>query len=267
MLNKFLEFFRPKYVLNYKFIDNQSDKTVLLIHGLGLSLNMWKDVIKDLGKVNILAVDLIGHGDSPNPEKDFYDLNEQTRSVLKTIKQIEKIKDTKLILVGYSLGSLVAIELASRKPKLFSQVVLCSPPVYQKDQKSLLSTDKRLITIYEEIIDQSDKTGEILKILAKNKFIYDFEPTEANVVSFMKTLQNSIIKQDVFAKLCALDTPTTIIYGAFDLLINPKNLKLADKSNSDIKLMTIPFSHSVIKPYAHQIAKVINGFLDEQHLN
>ncbi len=258
MFKFFARLFKRHYLLNYHFIDKQATKTVVLLHGLGLSLKMWDEVVANLGEVNVLMIDLIGHGASPQPEQAIYDLAEQAQSVIKTIKQVEAIKSNEVILVGYSLGSLVAIELATRKPKMFQQILLCSPPVYQPQRQSKLATDYNLIKIYKEVIANSDKTGELLKILANNKIIYDFEPNKANVSAFMKTLQGSIINQDVFYKLCALDIPTTIVYGVFDVLMDAKNLKEANKLNSDIKLKTVPFSHSMIKPYAQQVAKLIN---------
>ena len=48
--------------MNYKIYNNNSPEWVLLIHGLGGSINTWKYQIEDLKGYNILAVDLEGHG-------------------------------------------------------------------------------------------------------------------------------------------------------------------------------------------------------------
>ena len=50
--------------MNYKIYDNNSKEWVLLIHGLGGSINTWKYQLKDLSEYNVLAVDLEGHGGS-----------------------------------------------------------------------------------------------------------------------------------------------------------------------------------------------------------
>ena len=50
--------------MNYKIYNNNSPEWVLLIHGLGGSINTWKYQIEDLKGYNILAVDLEGHGGS-----------------------------------------------------------------------------------------------------------------------------------------------------------------------------------------------------------
>ena len=50
--------------MNYKIYDNHSEEWVLLIHGLGGSINTWKYQINDMQNYNIIAVDLEGHGGS-----------------------------------------------------------------------------------------------------------------------------------------------------------------------------------------------------------
>ena len=51
-------------MLYYEKIDNNSDKWVLFIHGLGGSVETWKYQIKDFKDYNIIRVDLMGHGKS-----------------------------------------------------------------------------------------------------------------------------------------------------------------------------------------------------------
>ena len=50
--------------MNYKIYNNNSKEWVLLIHGLGGSINTWKYQIKDLQDFNVIAIDLEGHGGS-----------------------------------------------------------------------------------------------------------------------------------------------------------------------------------------------------------
>ena len=50
--------------MNYKIYNNNSEEWILLIHGLGGSINTWKYQIEDLKEYNLIAVDLEGHGGS-----------------------------------------------------------------------------------------------------------------------------------------------------------------------------------------------------------
>ena len=76
--------------MNYKIYNNNSKDWVLLIHGLGGSINTWKYQIEDLNGFNILAVDLEGHGDSEFKKEnhllsrsasEIYDILEKRTSI------------------------------------------------------------------------------------------------------------------------------------------------------------------------------------------
>lgn len=94
--------------MNYKIYDNNSKEWVLLIHGLGGSINTWKYQLKDLNEYNVLAVDLEGHGGSAF-EKGKHLL---TRSASDINAILEKENIEKVHVISLSLGTLVAMEFA-----------------------------------------------------------------------------------------------------------------------------------------------------------
>lgn len=255
-LHKFLGL---SYLLHADFVDRKSDKTVILLHGLGQDSRIWDNVCKQIDTgFNILKIDLLGEGGSPKSVTDQYDLNAQSKSVWKTIKH-HKIERTKMLMCGHSLGSLVVANLAFNKSRYDIELLLCSPPIYKTtNKKSFLDTDYRLKFIYSKIIENSDKTGELLKLLASKELFYNFKPNKENISIFMSTLQNAIITQDIFEKLSKINQPVQIIYGAFDLLMNKSNLNELAKLNPNVKVSTVPFMHALISPYADQVAKIIN---------
>ena len=94
--------------MNYKIYDNNSSEWVLLIHGLGGSINTWKYQIKDLGEYNVLAVDLEGHGGSSFVKRRHL----LTRSANDINDILEKEHIDKVHVISLSLGTLVAMEFA-----------------------------------------------------------------------------------------------------------------------------------------------------------
>ncbi|SCW57641.1 Pimeloyl-ACP methyl ester carboxylesterase [Ruminococcaceae bacterium YRB3002] len=94
--------------MNYKIYNNNSDEWVLLIHGLGGSINTWKYQIKDLNEYNVLAVDLEGHGGS-SLQKHRHLL---TRSASDIKDILDKENIGKVHVISLSLGTLVAMEFA-----------------------------------------------------------------------------------------------------------------------------------------------------------
>ncbi len=94
--------------MNYKIYNNNSKEWVLLIHGLGGSINTWKYQIEDLNEYNVLAVDLEGHGGSAFEKRRR--LLTRSASEINEILESENIE--KVHVIALSLGTLVAMEFA-----------------------------------------------------------------------------------------------------------------------------------------------------------
>ena len=93
----------------YSFIDNKTDPLVF-VHGVGLDHKMWDSQITSLNNYSTITYDLLGHGKTPynKEEVTLNDFSEQLDYLLKFLK-IDKIN-----LVGFSLGSLIALDFASK---------------------------------------------------------------------------------------------------------------------------------------------------------
>jgi len=93
----------------YSFIDNNTDPLVF-IHGVGLDHKMWEPQINSLNSYSIITYDLLGHGRTPYNKKEvtLNDFSNQLVNLLQFLK-IDKIN-----LIGFSLGSLVALDFASK---------------------------------------------------------------------------------------------------------------------------------------------------------
>ncbi|MBP5491430.1 MAG: alpha/beta hydrolase [Clostridiales bacterium] len=92
--------------MNYKVYNNNSTEWVLLIHGLGGSINTWKYQIKDLKDYNVLAVDLEGHGGSGIKRARHLLM----RSAIEINDILVKENIEKVNIISLSLGTLVAME-------------------------------------------------------------------------------------------------------------------------------------------------------------
>ena len=106
--------------MNYKIYNNNSEEWVLLIHGLGGSINTWKYQIEDLEEYNVIAVDLEGHGGSAFQKKKH--LLARSASEINGILEQENIKSVHII--SLSLGTLVAMEFAYQYSEKVKSIVL-----------------------------------------------------------------------------------------------------------------------------------------------
>jgi len=119
--------------------DPVSQQVVVLIHGVGLSQDIWAPWINLLAeKYCVLTYDFPGHGASDNPQgaRVLADFQQQLLRLLNYL-EIEKIH-----LVGFSLGALTALGFASAHPgRLHSLILLHS--VFQRSAAQLAAIEER----------------------------------------------------------------------------------------------------------------------------
>ena len=95
---------------------------IVFIHGVGLDHNIWDPQINEFDNT-VLIYDILGHGRTPlNKEKiSFDDFSDQI------IDLIDELNFSKIHLIGFSIGSLIARNFATRfSDRLKSLTLLCS---------------------------------------------------------------------------------------------------------------------------------------------
>jgi pimeloyl-ACP methyl ester carboxylesterase len=100
-------------------------KTVLLLHGKNFSGNYWKDTIRFLAKngFRVVVPDQIGFGKSSKPDihYSFHLLAANTRKLLDTLGVKE------VVVVGHSMGGMLATRFALMYPETATHLVLENP--------------------------------------------------------------------------------------------------------------------------------------------
>ena len=106
--------------LNYK-IAGDARPAIILIHGWASRLDHWNPVASALARHHrVLRMDLRGHGRSEAPP-DGYSMRQFADDVA-ALARSQRIRDA--IVVGHSMGSTVALELARRHPRIARALVL-----------------------------------------------------------------------------------------------------------------------------------------------
>jgi 2-hydroxy-6-oxonona-2,4-dienedioate hydrolase len=110
--------------LRVRYVDLGSGDPVLLMHGLGGSIESWTHNIEGLAKnFRIIAVDLPGFGLSDKPRMN-YTIRFYREFIVQFIKQLQL---GQVSIVGSSLGGQVAAEVAITRPSIVKKLVLISP--------------------------------------------------------------------------------------------------------------------------------------------
>jgi pimeloyl-ACP methyl ester carboxylesterase len=228
-----------------------------MIHGIGNSEESWNEVIKRLpDTIRVVTVDLLGFGKSPKPQWAMYNASTQARAVRKTLLQLGLFG--KFHIVGHSLGSLVAIEMARRYPLVVSSLVLCSPPFYQLEDDSepfAVTPDRVLKRIFKHATEHRDEFVELSSIARRYKLANPaFYVDDSNVDSYMATLETMIINQTALRDVSRLRLPIHILRGVFDILVIPTHLGKLKKARKNISLHTVAAGHEIVGLYTHAVS-------------
>jgi len=109
---------------------------LVLVHGVAGSSLIWSEVIDRLAdRYELLAVDLLGYGHSPKPRVDYSPLL-HVAAIDNGIAPIAG--DRPIVLVGLSMGSLVALTYASLGLHDVRGVVALGTPYYRDEVEARL---------------------------------------------------------------------------------------------------------------------------------
>jgi pimeloyl-ACP methyl ester carboxylesterase len=215
---------RP-YSLN-KAIDvgRPYDVPVVFLHGIGRSAAAWELTAKqidDTMSIRMIAFDLLGFGASPKPTDIRYDVDDHARSVIKSIDKM-KLRQS-VVLVGHSMGCLVAVRVARLRPDLVRHLVLYEMPLYaglpeKRMYKMRLNIYFKLyehIIAFKPIFSGTGK-GRAQKLAEK---VAGFTLSDDTWKPFIRSLKHTIMEQKTNLDLKELQLPMDIIYGSRDRLV------------------------------------------------
>lgn len=235
--------------------------TVLFIHGIGTSSAAWTEVINELpDDLNVISIDLLGFGKSPRPAWAVYNAKTQARSVIATLVKLRL--DSRLIIVGHSLGALVAVEVARRYPLIVKSLVLCSPPFYNEraTRRILPNSERFLRRLYRMAQKHPDQVIKVSGIAHRYGLINKtFDLNNENVASYMSALEATIVNQTSLTDAKKLKKPMTILHGVFDPVVIRRNLRELEKANKRVKLKMILAGHEVQGRYVQSTVKTVKA--------
>ena len=154
------------------YLLNKKDQKVPLVfvHGVGLTHEIWKPQINYFKDYTTLSYDILGHGKTPLKKTNisFDDFSEQL------IKLINELNFQKIHLVGFSIGSLVARNFATKhNDRLQSLILLGSIYKRSEDQQKVVNDRFNLAKKNHTLSKQALKRWFTDKYLEKNPNIYE----------------------------------------------------------------------------------------------
>ena len=154
------------------YLLNKKDQKVPLVfvHGVGLTHEIWKPQIDYFKDYTNLSYDILGHGKTPLKKTNisFDDFSEQL------IKLINELNFQKIHLVGFSIGSLVARNFATKhNDRLQSLILLGSIYKRSEEQQKIVNDRFNLAKKDHTLSKQALKRWFTDNYLEKNPNIYE----------------------------------------------------------------------------------------------
>lgn len=126
--------------------------TYVLVHGIGMGRSVFADAARHLRRHGrVVAVDLPGYGEAPEPARTP---TIERMADLVAAYLVDRVPG-RIVLVGHSMGSQVALEVAARHPGTVSCAVLVAPTVDRRARHAVVQMWRLL----------SDVAGEHPKVL------------------------------------------------------------------------------------------------------
>ena len=248
-----------KYGTPY-FLEADSKIGIILSHGYKSCPEEVKFLAEFLHKsgFNVYAVRLKGHGTAPLNLKDtnwedWYDSFFRGYSILKQ-------KCTHIVAAGFSTGGLLALLTAARKQHKISAVISINAALKLND-------------IRVNLVPTIHYWNEFLSLLhskkGKKEFIIDTpENPDINYSkNYLKGVKELSDLMDICNKeLGNINSPTLIIQGSDDPVVNPKSGKIIyDKISSQDKILLTPKfkNHVIIRPKQLKLFQDIVAFINK----
>lgn len=231
--------------------------TVVFLHGLVGSHRYWRSTQQALGAhYQVVAFDLLGFGHSPKPHDSAYTREDQIQSILSSLRALGI--GGRFILVGHSMGALIALGLAVQCPDLIDRLVLVGLPVFtspedarQRIRASGLVPELMvygpfahpLCTLMCALRPAARRAAPLLRRDVPRDVAMDV-PLHT-WPSYSRSLAYVIETHDVCADLCQLQTPVVILHGTRDAVTPVDRVQALTRCNERLRLHVTAATHNL----------------------
>ena len=215
----------------FYILDKKTDVPIVFIHGVGLNHKIWEPQI-NVFENTFLAYDILGHGKTPLDKENlsFDDFSNQL------INLIDELNIRRIHLVGFSIGSLIARNFASKySDRLESLILLCS--IFRRTEKQQ--------QIVKDRFELAKKSKSLSKKALKRWFTDEY--LEKNPNTYNKI--SSILEQNSMENFLKI----------YELFVNHKDDEQFEKIKTKTLIMTGEGDIGSTPEMSINLSKVINN--------
>ena len=215
------------YVLNKK----EQSIPIVFVHGVGLTYEIWQPQLDFFKDYSNLSYDILGHGKSSLTKQNisFDDFSDQL------IELINELKIEKIHLVGFSIGSLIARNFATRHGDRLRSLVLLGS-IYKRSEQQQKIVNERFNQAKKELklSRQALKRWFTDKYLENNPDAYEKISSilsKNNMANFLKVYE-LFVKHKNDEDFKKIKTKTLVMTGEHDI---GSTIEMSQQLNNLIK--------------------------------
>lgn len=247
-------------------------KTIVLLHGWGLNSGVWKPLIEQLSLTcRVITVDLPGFGHSQQHIPEPYSIENIAKQVVETVNE-------PAIYLGWSLGGLVATQIAiDHQNDCLGLVTVASTPCFKEGDHWPGIKPVYLEAFYHQLSKDIESTlNNFLKIQAMGSphirkdlkqlqsLIMSYPlPTREVLASGLDLLRDS----DLRARIGAVSSPFLRMYGKLDSLVPKATIDLVNQLSPNSELIVFEqASHAPFISHFPQFLETLVNWLNRNKL-
>jgi pimeloyl-ACP methyl ester carboxylesterase len=248
---------------------------VLLLHGLRGSGTYWSGLVGSMASApyRMIVPDLLGFGRSPWPLVD-YSVEDHIEALRRSIRP--ELAGEPLIVVGHSMGSILAVEYARRHPEEVKALVLLNPPIFESEEEArgkieemssmaaAFSLNRVLARASCDVLCAARPLfwhlapmleSDVPAIVAKHAVLHRWE-------SFNGSLQNVVLTARLGEGLRSIaGTPVVLIPGGSDPVTTAARVRnVASATGASVKVVS--GGHNILLEHPAETARVVRDAIE-----
>ena len=201
----------------YYLFNKKDQKTpIVFVHGVGLTHEIWQPQLDFFKEYTTLTYDILGHGKS-TLNKEIISFNDFSDQI---IELIDELKIDQIHLIGFSIGSLIARNFATRFGERLKSLTLLGS-IYKRSDEQQKIVNQRFEQARSELklSRQALKRWFTDKYLKNNPDIYEKISSilsSNNMANFLKVYE-LFVKHKNDENFSKIKVSTLIMTGEFDI--------------------------------------------------
>ncbi|WP_204137019.1 alpha/beta fold hydrolase [Halomicronema sp. CCY15110] len=233
---------------------------LMFLHGLGWDHHLWDEAFARYGdRYHVIAGDTRGHGQSEHPDRP-YSIRQLAADWFTVL---DHMQIDQAILVGFSQGGMVAMEMALQQPERFPALMLacttcCTPQAVSENLQQRLATLAQMGALATaKLASQSIFSPPFIE--QNPDYITQFiEHRAAANQTSLKFAMAAVMGFDVCGQLGQLTQPGLVIAGEQDTLTPPATVAAIHQHYPHSRFVCVPNTGHLIpveqpEPFYRQI--------------